>query len=132
REQRGDGGAPRHPARGRDAVDGAARRGDRAARLVSPAGVVEAFGLGDLPWRARYDALFAACPAAFVQQSSPWAEAIAPLGPDRVILLLFHDGTRDVAGLPLYLFEGPSGPVLTSVPQPGPLGGVFVRPGLAE
>jgi hypothetical protein len=99
---------------------------------VSPAGAVEAFGLEDLPWRGRYDALFAACPAAFVQQSSQWAEAVAPLGPDRVILLLFHDGTRDVAGLPLYLFAGPSGPVLTSVPQPGPLGGVFVRPGVPE
>ncbi|MEK7767684.1 MAG: GNAT family N-acetyltransferase [bacterium] len=35
-----------------------------------------------------------------------------------------------MAGLPLYLFRVPTGNILTSVPQPGPLGGVFARPEL--
>jgi hypothetical protein len=96
------------------------------------ADVAEAFRLEDEPRRARYDALFEDCPGAFIQQSSCWAEAIAPLGPDQPFLLLYHDGERDVAGLPLYLFQHPSGNLMTSVPQPGPLGGVFVRPGLGE
>lgn len=87
-------------------------------------------GLDDPPGRARYDRLFESCPGAFIQQSSDWAQAIQGLGPDLPILLLCHDGRDDIAGLPLYLFEAPSGNILTSVPQAGPLGGVFVRPGL--
>lgn len=89
-------------------------------------------GLDDGPGRARYDRLFESCPEAFIQQSSLWAEAIQGLGPDRPILLLCHDRGQDLAGLPLYLFEASTGNVLTSVPQPGPLGGVFVRPGVSE
>jgi hypothetical protein len=99
---------------------------------VRRAGSAEAFGCDDEAGRARYDALFESCPGAFIQQSSLWADAIAPLGPDRPLLLVWHDGTRDVAGLPLYLYLHPLGNVMTSVPQPGPLGGIFVRPGLVE
>lgn len=90
------------------------------------------FGLTDARWRGRYDALFDACPDAFIQQSTWWAEAIQELGPDRPIFLLCRDGARDIAGLPLYLFEHRLGNILTSVPQPGPMGGVFCREGLAE
>ena len=74
---------------------------------------------------ARYDALFEGCPNALIQQSSYWAQAVAPLGPDRPIFLLAEHEGRDIAGLPLYLYEGPSGTIMTSVPQPGPMGGVF-------
>ncbi len=82
--------------------------------------------------REGYDRLFEDCPDAFIQQSSFWADCIAPLGPDRPIFLLCRDGERDIAGLPLYLFEAESGNILTSVPQPGPMGGVFSQPGLSD
>lgn len=93
---------------------------------------VEALDPLDPSARAPYDALFEACPGAFVQQSSDWAEVIAPRGPDRPVFLLARAGGEAVAGLPLYLYEHALGNILTSVPQPGPLGGVFTRPGLEE
>ncbi|MBI5119554.1 MAG: GNAT family N-acetyltransferase [Rhodospirillales bacterium] len=78
---------------------------------------------------ARYDAFFESCPNAFIQQSTDWARVIAPLGPDHPYFLLCEDEMGPVGGLPLYHFIGPAGGVLTSVPQAGPLGGVFLRPG---
>lgn len=92
---------------------------------------VAVFGLDDAALLARYDRLFDALDGAFIQQSSAWARAIAPLGPDRPIFLLASRDGADIAGLPLYLFQAPTGGVLTSVPQAGPLGGVFARPDLA-
>jgi hypothetical protein len=89
---------------------------------------VVAFGLDDVHTRRQYDALFADCPRAFIQQSTLWAEAIRGLGPDEPIFLMALEG-KAIGGLPLYLYRGPAGSVLTSVPQPGPLGGVFVRDG---
>lgn len=87
--------------------------------------------LADQALRARYDALFEACPRAFIQQSTDWAEVIAELGPDTPIFLLCEAEGADVAGLPLYLYAHPFGHLLTSVPQAGPLGGVFARGDLA-
>lgn len=88
---------------------------------------VTEFGLADLQPRGRYDELFDACPRAFIQQSTYWAEVIKDLGPDRPIFLLCRDRDEDIAGLPLYLYEHSLGNILTSVPQPGPLGGIFAR-----
>jgi len=90
-----------------------------------------AFNLCNRVLRKRYDDLFEAAPNAFIQQSSDWAEVIGALGPDEGIFLLCHDAGRDVAGLPLYLYEHPLGNLLTSVPQPGPMGGVFFKDGLS-
>ena len=78
----------------------------------------------------RYDRLFEECPDAFIQQSTHWAEVIKDLGPDRPVFLLCHHGGQDIAGLPLYLYENDLGNILTSVPQPGPLGGIFFKEGL--
>ncbi len=75
----------------------------------------------------RYDRLFEDCPDAFIQQSTAWCDAIRDLGPDRPLFLLCNDAGEDLAGLPLYLYEHERGNVLTSVPQPGPLGGIFCR-----
>jgi hypothetical protein len=83
--------------------------------------------LSDPASRARYDAFFESCADAFIQQSSLWADVISALGPDKPIFLLCNDGTQDVGGLPLYLYEHKHGNVLTSVPQPGPMGGVFCK-----
>lgn len=85
---------------------------------------------GGAEHRARYDRLFEDNPEALIQQSSYWARAIAEVGPDRPVLLLCHEGERDLGALPLYLYENRHGNVLTSVPQPGPLGGVLLRQGL--
>lgn len=79
----------------------------------------------------RYNALFDRCERAFIQQSSHWAHMIAPLGPDEPIFLLCEDDGQDIAGLPLYLYSPPSGSILTSVPQAGPLGGIFHLTGLS-
>lgn len=91
---------------------------------------VRAIRLTD-PERSRYDAFFESCPDAFLQQSTYWAEVIAELGPDTPLFLLAEENGEAIAGLPLYLFEHRLGNVLTSVPQSGPLGGVFLRAGLA-
>ena len=93
---------------------------------------VVAFDLADHNIRERYDRLFEACPAAFIQQSSYWADVIKDLGPDKPIFLLCGDGGKDLGGLPLYLYEHRLGNILTSVPQAGPLGGIFFREGLSE
>ncbi|KAF0224413.1 MAG: hypothetical protein FD176_1169 [Rhodospirillaceae bacterium] len=73
-------------------------------------------------------ALFAACPDAFIQQSPAWAEIVAPLGPDDAFFLVAAIDGRPLAGLPLYCCDGVAGKVVTSVPQAGPLGGIFVHP----
>lgn len=91
---------------------------------------VERLGLERNALRQRYDDLFESCPDAFIQQSTWWAEVIKDIGPDEPIFLLAEDGGVDVAGLPLYLFRSDAGNIITSVPQAGPLGGVFLRPGL--
>ena len=90
---------------------------------------VVAFGLDDVEARRRYDALFSDCPHAVIQQSTHWAEIISDIGPDKPIFLMALRDGQAIAGLPLYLFRGPAGGVLTSVPQAGPLGGIFVRHG---
>ena len=88
------------------------------------------FELADRRVRERYDALFEACPQALIQQSTYWAEVIQDLGPDEPIFLLAEDDSQQLAGLPLYLYRGSAGNALISVPHPGPLGGIFVHPGL--
>lgn len=93
---------------------------------------IQQFSLEDRDVRTRYDRLFDSCPTAFIQQSSQWAEVIKDLGPDLSILLLCSGGGEELAGLPLYLFQQEAGAILTSVPQPGPLGGVFVRSSVAR
>ncbi len=77
-----------------------------------------------------YEALFAATPNAFIQQSLRWADVIAHLGPDHPYFLLARDATsgKALAGIPLYKFSGAFGSILTSVPQAGPLGGIFFSP----
>jgi hypothetical protein len=90
------------------------------------------FVLDDCENRRRYDALFEDCPQAFVQQSTYWAEVIQDLGPDRPIFLLAEEDGQALAGLPLYLYQGPAGSALISIPHPGPLGGVFARENMPE
>ncbi|MFZ5807316.1 MAG: GNAT family N-acetyltransferase [Verrucomicrobiota bacterium] len=82
--------------------------------------------------RRRYDDLFEQCPQAFIQQSTDWADVISGMGPDEPMFLIASENSKDVAGLPLYLFRGKHGNILTSVPQNGPLGGVFHHPSLNE
>ena len=86
------------------------------------------FGTEDLEARLKYEALFEACPQACIQQSTYWAEAIRQIGPDEPLFLMACEGDDAIAGLPLYYYDGPAGGILTSVPQAGPLGGIFVRP----
>lgn len=78
----------------------------------------------------RYDRLFEDCPDALIQQSSYWGQVIKDLGPDSPFFLICTDGKEDLAGLPLYLYQHKDGNLLTSVPQPGPLGGIFYKPHL--
>jgi hypothetical protein len=85
----------------------------------------------DTPERQKYDALFEESPDAFIQQSTLWAEVIAALGPDVPLFLLWEKAGEVAAGLPLYFFKSELGSIATSVPQAGPMGGVFCRPGLS-
>ncbi len=105
----------------------------RVAESMQPAASrlhVVAFGLEDHARRRRYDDLFERCPDAVIQQSTWWAEVIADLGADRPVFLLCERAGEPVAGLPLYLYTGGLGTLVSSVPQAGPLGGIFVRPDL--
>jgi len=79
--------------------------------------------------RDEIDAFFEACPESFAQQTTAWRDVIAPIGPDEPIFLGCRDGGRLVGVLPAYRFAGPMGAILTSVPQPGALGGVAALPG---
>ena len=54
----------------------------------------------------RYEKLFLNSNNAFIQQSPNWAKAIKDLGPDIPIFLLCEYDEMDVAGMPLYLFDG--------------------------
>lgn len=87
--------------------------------------------LGRPEERRRYDELFEACPGAFIQQSSYWAEIIQATTSDVPLLLLCLRHGVPIAGLPLYLHRHPGGNILTSVPLPGPMGGIFRRDDLA-
>lgn len=93
--------------------------------------VVEEIDFTDRELVERYDRLFEACPDAFIQQSTYWCSVIKDLGPDKPIFLLCSDAGEDIAGLPLYLYEHEIGNILTSVPQAGPLGGIFHKRGIS-
>jgi hypothetical protein len=80
----------------------------------------------------RYEQLFEECPGAFIQQSTYWSEVIKPIGPDTPIFIICEENGKDIGGMPLYLFTHELGNILSSVPQAGPLGGVFYREGLAD
>lgn len=84
---------------------------------------------GASPADGEYDAFLDTCRRSVVQQSTVWRDVIAPLGPDEPRLLLARDGRGAAGALPLYIFRGPFGAVATSVPQPGPLGGVACADG---
>ena len=71
-----------------------------------------------------YDSVIDNCKYGFIQQSTVWRNVISGLGPDEPYLLLARDNGRPVGVLPLYLYRGKFGNIITSVPQPGPLGGI--------
>jgi hypothetical protein len=91
---------------------------------------VIAFTLDDEALRREYDDFFESCSDAFIQQSTSWAEVVADIGPDTPIFLACRRDGQMVAGLPLYLYRNRLGNILTSVPQAGPMGGVFVHESL--
>lgn len=71
-----------------------------------------------------YNAFLDTCKYSFIQQSTIWRDVIKDLGPDEPYLLLAREGSNPVGALPLYLYRGKFGNIMTSVPQPGPLGGI--------
>ncbi|MGC2061578.1 MAG: GNAT family N-acetyltransferase [Thermodesulfovibrionales bacterium] len=71
-----------------------------------------------------YDRFLAVCRYGFIQQSSIWRDVIKGLGPDEPYLLLARDGGNPVGAMSLYCYRGRFGNIMTSVPQPGPLGGI--------
>ncbi|MBI5639477.1 MAG: hypothetical protein HZA17_03530 [Nitrospirae bacterium] len=76
---------------------------------------------------SKYDAFLDTCRYSFVQQSTVWREVIKDLGPDEPYLLLAEEDGVPVGALPLYLYRGRFGNIMTSVPQPGPHGGIAFR-----
>ena len=87
------------------------------------------FNLGDTRARKIYDQLIDDSPLGFVQQSSYWADTITKNGDNEAIFIMIERNGVAIGGLPLYIFSGPIGSVLTSIPGAGPLGGVVVRAG---
>lgn len=89
------------------------------------------FSLDDLSLCNRYNRLLDACPMACIQQSTLWAEVIKDIGPDEPVFLLCHDNGEDLAGMPLYIYRHPIGNTVNSIPQPGPMGGIFTSPAIS-
>ncbi|MEN8161168.1 MAG: GNAT family N-acetyltransferase [Myxococcota bacterium] len=84
---------------------------------------VELAGMGraDIELRAFFDA----SARSLAQQTPAWRDVIARIGADEPLFLVCRRGAGDIVGvLPAYRFEGRLGALLTSVPQPGPLGGI--------
>lgn len=79
-----------------------------------------------------YDSVIDNCKYGFIQQSTVWRDVIRGLGPDEPYLLLGRNNGRPVGVLPLYLYRGKFGNIMTSVPQPGPLGGISCVDGYNE
>jgi hypothetical protein len=86
----------------------------------------------------KYDEAFENSSSAFIQQSTYWAKAIKPLRDYSLRFLACEDDDGKVlGGLPLYIFQRELafgrywGSVINSVPEAGPLGGVFCRDGLS-
>jgi hypothetical protein len=79
-----------------------------------------------------YQSFFDVCPSALIQQSVLWSDIICPLSSDFPYFVLARETKSQevVGGLPLYLFQGEIGPILTSVPHAGPMGGCIVSPSL--
>lgn len=81
--------------------------------------------VGETPQAEKeYDAFLDQCRHSVIQQSTTWRDVIAALGPDEPYLLLAREADRPVGALPLYLYKGKYGNIMTSVPQPGPHGGI--------
>ncbi len=80
----------------------------------------------------EYDSVIDNCKYGFIQQSTIWRDVIRDIGPDEPYLLLARDNGRPVGALPLYLYKGKFGNIMTSVPQPGPLGGIASIEGYNE
>ena len=89
--------------------------------------IIHEFYIDDKLLVNRYELLLAACPNAFIQQSIQWSMAIKDEGPDVPIFLLIELDGEAIAGMPLYLFKVDWGNIITSIPQPGPIGGVFFK-----
>jgi hypothetical protein len=79
-----------------------------------------------------YNDLFEQCDRAFIQQSTYWAAAIKPLKNYTPHFLIYRRCGRPQAALPMYVYHSPLGDVANSVPEAGPLGGVFCHPNLPD
>lgn len=74
------------------------------------------------------DGLLNECPTSFAQQTTSWRDVITATDRDEPVFLGCRDGGRLVGLLPGYRFVGPLGAILTSVPLPGPQGGIVCHP----
>lgn len=89
---------------------------------------VERVTLGSEASESAYRTFCESCPQVVAQQTLEWCYTIKDLGPDEPYLLMAKEGETVVGILPAYLYRHPLGNILTSVPQPGPLGGVSADP----
>jgi len=85
---------------------------------------VTLLAVDDQAGNAELDAFLDACPTSVTQQTARWRDVITTIDRDEPLFLQCRHAGRLVGVLPAYRFEGPLGAILTSVPQPGPLGGV--------
>ena len=76
---------------------------------------------------SELDAFLDTCPESFAQQTPSWRDVITRVARDEAIFLTCRRAGRLVGLLPTYRFVGPRGSILTSVPLPGPLGGIATR-----
>ncbi|MBF0383809.1 MAG: GNAT family N-acetyltransferase [Magnetococcales bacterium] len=86
----------------------------------------------DSPLCRQYESLHERCLDACIQQSTLWAEIIGFMGPDEPWFLLAQLDGENIAGLPLYLYRSEAGNLLVSVPQAGPMGGIFSLPDISS
>lgn len=79
---------------------------------------------GNLKEEKRYQQFLEKIPQAYFQQSLEWRNVINSFKTDKSVIIAVLENSQIIAAIPLYIFPGKYGKIITSIPYPGPLGGV--------
>ncbi len=85
---------------------------------------VRTFTASDKKSCLLYETFLLSCPNSVVQQTLAWSNVITDMDRDQAFFCMVVDRNQVIGVLPLYVYKHPLGNILTSVPYPGPLGGV--------
>ncbi len=81
---------------------------------------------GDKKNEARYNKFLEETNSYF-QQTLAWRDVILSFKTDQSVVIIVEDQHQIIGAIPLFIFSGKYGNIITSVPYPGPLGGVIIK-----